>query len=117
MTKETFDTTEALMNETQTLMHDVTTEKVERRGRPVVNGSARQLKLERFAAKLAAGESIERGRPSNPNSVRQQRLAAIEARRASGIEIKVGRPKGTTGIPKNIASQVSVADILADVEI
>jgi hypothetical protein len=110
MTKETFDTTEASMN-------DVTTEKVERRGRPVVNGSARQMKLARIEAKRAAGESVERGRPSNPTSARQQRLMAIEARRASGIEIKVGRPKGTTGIPRNGVSQVSVADILADVEI
>ena len=110
MTKETFDTTEASMNETQALMHDVTTEKVERRGRPVVNGSARQMKLARIEAKRAAGESVERGRPSNPTSARQQRLMAIEARRASGVEIKVGRPKGS-------GSKVNVAELLEGIKL
>ena len=64
-----------------------------KRGRPVVNGSARQAKLAIKAAKLANGETISRGRPSNPESKRQARLAAQAARAAAGIEIKVGRPK------------------------
>jgi hypothetical protein len=66
-----------------------------RRGRPVVNTSARQAKLAAREARVAAGGSIERGRPSNPTSKRQARLAAQAARAASGVEIKVGRPKGT----------------------
>jgi hypothetical protein len=64
-----------------------------KRGRPVVNGSARQVKLANQAAIIANGETISRGRPSNPESKRQARLAAQAARAAAGIEIKVGRPK------------------------
>jgi len=66
-----------------------------KRGRPVVNTSARQAKLAAREARVAAGGTIERGRPSNPTSKRQARLAAQAARAASGVEIKVGRPKGT----------------------
>jgi len=66
-----------------------------RRGRPVVNNSARQAKLAAREARVAAGGTIERGRPANPTSKRQARLAAQAARAASGVEIKVGRPKGT----------------------
>ena len=66
-----------------------------KRGRPVVNNSARQAKLAAREARVAAGGTIERGRPSNPTSKRQARLAAQAARAASGVEIKVGRPKGT----------------------
>ena len=71
------------------------TESGARRGRPVVNNSARQAKLAARAERVAAGGSIERGRPANPTSKRQARLAAQAARAASGVEIKVGRPKGT----------------------
>ena len=71
------------------------TEKSAKRGRPTIEGSARQAKLANRAAKLANGESISRGRPSNPPSKRQARLAAQAARAASGLEIKVGRPKGS----------------------
>jgi len=71
------------------------TETSAKRGRPVVNTSARQAKLAARAARVAAGGTIERGRPSNPTSKRQARLAAQAARVAAGVEIKVGRPKGT----------------------
>jgi hypothetical protein len=66
-----------------------------KRGRPTVEGSARQAKLAARAARVAAGGSVERGRPANPSSKRQARLAAQAARKAAGVEIKVGRPKGT----------------------
>jgi hypothetical protein len=79
-------------NETNTTA--VATEtKTAKRGRPVINNSARQAKLAARAARVEAGGSIERGRPSNPNSKRQARLAAQAARKAAGIDIKVGRPK------------------------
>ena len=68
-------------------------EKSAKRGRPTIEGSARQAKLAVKAAKVANGESISRGRPSNPQSKRQARLAAQQARAAAGLEIKVGRPK------------------------
>lgn len=72
---------------------EVTTTESKRRGRPVVNGSNRQARLEARAARVAAGGSVSKGRPSNPNSARQARLAAQEARKASGISVKPGRPK------------------------
>lgn len=78
----------------------VTETKTAKRGRPTIEGSARQAKLATQAAKLAKGESISRGRPSNPTSKRQARLMAQELRKAAGLEIKVGRPKGS-GKPKD----------------
>lgn len=65
-----------------------------KRGRPVINNSARQAKLAARAARVAAGGSVERGRPANPTSKRQARLAAQAARKAAGMNITVGRPKG-----------------------
>jgi len=61
-----------------------------RRGRPVVEGSARQVKL---MAKAARGGEIKRGRPANPNSNRQAKLAARMAALANGGEVRRGRPK------------------------
>ena len=69
------------------------TENSAKRGRPTIEGSARQAKLAARAAKMANGETISRGRPSNPTSKRQARLAAQQARLAAGLEVKVGRPK------------------------
>jgi hypothetical protein len=64
-----------------------------KRGRPVVNNSARQAKLAARAERIANGGSVERGRPANPTSKRQARLAAQAARVEAGIAVKVGRPK------------------------
>lgn len=63
------------------------------RGRPVVEGSTRQIKLAAQAAKLANGESVSRGRPSNPNSARQTKITNRLNKIAAGFEIKRGRPK------------------------
>lgn len=63
-----------------------------RLGRPVVAGSARQIRLAEQAEKKAAG-LLKRGRPVVEGSPRQMRLAAMEAKKAAGIEIKPGRPK------------------------
>ena len=92
------------MSTKTTIVADATKETA-KRGRPVIEGSARQAKLAAKEAKLANGESISRGRPSNPESKRQARLAAQEARKAQGLEIKVGRPKGT-GKPKAEVAEV-----------
>ena len=70
-----------------------TENKTTKRGRPVVENSARQAKLAACAERIANGGSVGRGRPSNPNSARQAKIAAQEARKAAGVEIKVGRPK------------------------
>lgn len=62
-------------------------------GRPIVEGSARQLKLAKMAEKKANGIEIKRGRPANPNSVRQAKLKLKAEMKAKGIEVKLGRPK------------------------
>ena len=80
------------------------TEKSAKRGRPVIEGSARQAKLANRTTKLANGETISRGRPSNPTSKRQARLAAQAARAAAGVEIKVGRPKGSKKATAEVAA-------------
>lgn len=46
-----------------------------KRGRPVVEGSKRQLKLKLQAEKVNNGIELKRGRPVNPNSKRQIELA------------------------------------------
>ena len=62
------------------------------KGRPTVEGSARQARLAARAARVAAGGTVQRGRPSVEGSVRQAKLAAQAARIAAGGEIKRGRP-------------------------
>ena len=80
-----------------------------KRGRPTLEGSARQTKLAARAERVAAGGSVERGRPSNPTSARQTRLAARAAMLASGVEVKAGRPKGTG---KKVEVEVSVETVV-----
>jgi hypothetical protein len=46
-----------------------------KRGRPVVEGSNRQLKLKLQEEKVNNGIELKRGRPVNPNSERQIRLS------------------------------------------
>jgi hypothetical protein len=64
-----------------------------KRGRPVLEGSARQMRLQARAERVSNGGSIERGRPTNSGSARQQRLAERAAKLAAGIEVKRGAPK------------------------
>ena len=63
-----------------------------KRGRPTVEGSARQARLSARAARVAAGGEVKRGRPANGNSARQAKLAAKAAKIAAGEIIKRGRP-------------------------
>jgi hypothetical protein len=62
------------------------------KGRPTVEGSARQARLTARAARVAAGGTVQRGRPAVEGSARQAKLAAQAARIAAGGEIKRGRP-------------------------
>ena len=62
------------------------------KGRPTVEGSARQARLAARAARVAAGGKVQRGRPAVEGSARQAKLAAQAARIAAGGEIKRGRP-------------------------
>lgn len=62
------------------------------KGRPTVEGSARQTRLAARAARVAAGGTVQRGRPAIEGSVRQAKLAARAIRVAAGGEVKRGRP-------------------------
>jgi hypothetical protein len=64
-----------------------------KRGRPTIEGSARQARLAARAARVAAGGEVKRGRPASANSARQAKLAAKAAKLANGEAIKRGRPK------------------------
>jgi len=66
--------------------------KSSKRGRPTVEGSARQARLAARAARVAAGGEVKRGRPANQSSARQAKLAAKAAKLAAGESIKRGRP-------------------------
>jgi hypothetical protein len=88
--------TPALENEqSETVVTEIVTAEVKRSpGRPVVEGSARQLKLAAQEAKrLTNGGEIKRGRPVSNNSKRQQKLTERAAKLAQGLVIKPGRPK------------------------
>jgi len=63
-----------------------------KRGRPTVEGSARQARLAARAARVAAGGEVKRGRPTNQSSARQAKLAIKAAKLAAGEIIKRGRP-------------------------
>jgi hypothetical protein len=63
-----------------------------KRGRPTVEGSARQSRLSARAARVAAGGEVKRGRPANGSSARQAKLAVKAAKIAAGEVIKRGRP-------------------------
>jgi hypothetical protein len=63
------------------------------KGRPVVENSARQMRLAARAARVAAGGEVKRGRPAVETSARQAKLAAQAAKIAAGESIKRGRPK------------------------
>lgn len=63
-----------------------------KRGRPSVEGSARQARLAARAARVAAGGEVKRGRPANTSSARQAKLAIKAAKLAAGESIKRGRP-------------------------
>ena len=79
-----------LLNKIETMFD----EQKRKPGRPVVEGSARQLKLaaQQVRAQLNGGVA-KRGRPVVADSERQKRLAERESKLAAGIEIKRGRPK------------------------
>ena len=62
------------------------------KGRPTVEGSARQARLTTRAARVAAGGEVKRGRPAVEGSVRQAKLVARAARVAAGGTVKRGRP-------------------------
>ena len=91
-----------MTTQTQTQTQEV---KTERRGRPIVNNSHRQMVLAQREAKRQLGVEIKRGRPTLENSDRQARLALWEEKRQAGIEIKRGRPSSSDSHRQMILSQ------------
>jgi hypothetical protein len=63
------------------------------KGRPVVAGSARQLRLAKQQEKIKNGGELKKGRPTVAGSARQKRLEERAAKLAAGEAIKRGRPK------------------------
>jgi hypothetical protein len=80
-----------------------------RRGRPTVEGSARQARIAELEQKRANGE-LKKGRPVNPNSAKQMKLAEIAAKKASG-EFKLGRPKVNKVVSVGNDEMVELASI------
>jgi hypothetical protein len=104
---ETIETIEAVetVNAIETV---VVTEK--RRGRPIVEGSNRQLDLAAKASRVEAnGGVVRKGRPTNGTSARQMRLAAKEALKAAGVVIKPGRPK-MVKVEETVVTETIVAE-------
>jgi hypothetical protein len=76
-----------------------------KRGRPTVEGSARQVRINELAVKRA-NPTFKLGRSIDLTSKRQIRLAELEIKRANG-ECRRGRPK------KQV-DEVSLIDMLKD---
>ena len=72
-----------------------------KKGRPVVEGSKRQLSL----ATKGTGNP---GRPMNAESKRQIRISMLNAKREAGV-LKLGRPKQ---IKAEVATEVVIGEIL-----
>ncbi len=113
-----------MKNQNEVKETKVTNVSTAKRGRPVIDGCARQIKLSVRAERIANGGSAERGRPNNPNSARQVRLALIAFKKEQGIIVKAGRPKlvkvEVESVVKEIkvkakAKKVAPAELVAEV--
>lgn len=71
---------------------EVATAEIKRKGRPVDPNSPRQVRLAEQIRMREEG-LLRRGRPEVEGSARQQRMQARAEKIASGISIKPGRPK------------------------
>lgn len=72
---------------------EITNEGVtKKKGRPVDPNSPRQIRIVE-KARLREEGLLRRGRPSVEGSARQQRMQARAEKLAAGIQIKPGRPK------------------------
>lgn len=89
---EDVPTTEPISNVTDETVHGVATAEIKRLGRPVNLNSSRQIRLAE-QARLREEGKLKRGRPIVEGCARQARLEAIKAKMEAGIPIKPGRPK------------------------
>lgn len=87
------DDVEPQTEEVQTIIvAEVATAEIKRKGRPVDPNSPRQVRLAEQIRMREEG-LLRRGRPEVEGSARQQRMQARAEKIASGISIKPGRPK------------------------
>ena len=71
---------------------EIATVEIKRKGRPVDPNSPRQVRLAEQIRMREEG-LLRRGRPEVEGSARQQRMQARAAKLAAGLSIKPGRPK------------------------
>jgi hypothetical protein len=71
---------------------EIATVEIKRKGRPVDPNSPRQVRLAEQIRMREEG-LLRRGRPEVEGSARQQRMQARAEKMAAGISIKPGRPK------------------------
>ncbi len=90
---QNFDDVEPQTEEVQIVtVAEVATAEIKRKGRPVDPNSPRQLRLAEQIRMREEG-LLRRGRPEVEGSARQQRMQARAAKLAAGLSIKPGRPK------------------------
>lgn len=79
--------------QTEDVVINITNEGVtKKKGRPVDPNSPRQIRIAE-KARLREEGLLRRGRPAVEGSARQQRMQARAEKLAAGIQIKPGRPK------------------------
>ena len=79
--------------QTENVVINITNEGVtKKKGRPVDPNSPRQIRIAE-KTRLREEGLLRRGRPAVEGSARQQRMQARAEKRAAGIQIKPGRPK------------------------
>ena len=87
------DQVEAQAEETEIIVvAEIATVEIKRKGRPVDPNSPRQVRLAEQIRMREEG-LLRRGRPEVEGSARQQRMQARAEKIAAGISIKPGRPK------------------------
>ena len=90
---QNFDEVEPQTEEVEIVtVAQVATAEIKRKGRPVDPNSPRQVRLAEQIRMREEG-LLRRGRPEVEGSARQQRMQARAEKIASGISIKPGRPK------------------------
>ena len=97
--EQNFDEVEPQTEEVEMItVAQVATVEIKRKGRPVDPNSPRQLRLSE-QARLREEGLLKRGRPEVEGSARQQRMQARAEKLAAGLSIKPGRPKTKVETP------------------
>ena len=101
--------TATVVDTTQTNVGNTVVTLQKQLGRPIVPGSARQIR-EAARAERKANGVFRLGRPIVPGSKKQIREAEYAAKIASGYVPKRGRPKMTKPAPENVITETVSAE-------